>query len=76
MAVEKLSVSIPSRIAQEAKRRAGPNGLSAFVTKSLQRQLEEERRREAMKDWLDEMDELHGPLDPAEVEAARQLFRD
>ena len=76
MAVEKLSVSLPAELARDVRREAGPNGVSAFVAKSLRRQLEDEKRRRAMKDYLDEMDELYGPLDPEEVEEARKLFRD
>ena len=76
MAVEKISVSVPSKVAAEARRVAGPNGLSALVTKSLKRQLEEERRRELMKDWLHDMDELYGPLSEEQIEEGRSWFRD
>jgi len=55
---------------------AGPSGLSAFVTKSLQRQLEEERRRQALRDCLDEMDNEYGPLTPEEIEEGRTWFRE
>jgi hypothetical protein len=48
MAVEKLSVSVPKEAARAAREEAGPEGLSAFVTKSLRRQIEEIRRRRAM----------------------------
>lgn len=76
MAVEKLSVSVPADLAHRVREVAGPNGVSAFVTKSLQRELEQERRRRAMKDWLDEMDEVYGPSSEEEIEEARGWFRD
>ena len=76
MAVEKLSISVPAELARKVRQHAGPQGVSAFATKSLQRQLEEEDRRHALDEYLDEMDELYGPVDEARVEEARKLFRD
>ena len=76
MAVEKLSVSIPAPLAKAVRKTAGPKGVSAFVAKSLRRQLEEEKRRKAMDEYLDEMDRLYGPLTEEEIEEALTWFRD
>ncbi|HLQ34814.1 MAG TPA: CopG family transcriptional regulator [Chloroflexota bacterium] len=76
MAVKKLSVSVPAELAREVRREAGQNGVSAFVTKSLRRQLDEERRRRAMREYLDGMDEKYGPLTEEEIEEGRSWFRD
>jgi hypothetical protein len=76
MAVKKLSVSVPAELAREVRREAGQNGVSAFVTKSLRRQLDEERRRRAMREYLDGMDEKYGPLSEEEIEEGRSWFRD
>ncbi|HEY8694005.1 MAG TPA: hypothetical protein VIR57_14840 [Chloroflexota bacterium] len=76
MAVEKLSISVPAELAREVRRYSGPNGISAFATKGLQRQLEEEKRRRAMDEYLRDMDDKYGPLSEEEIEEGRTWFRD
>ena len=75
MAAQKVSASIPAEVLDAARSRAGQDGLSAFVTKSLQRQLSEERRRAALDEYLKEMDATYGRLEEHEIEEALEWFR-
>jgi len=67
---QKYSVTMPRDIAEAARARSGPSGLSAYVTAAVARQLER-----------DELDELiaageaeNGPVDPVAVEEKRAVF--
>ena len=51
-AAEKLSVSMPHKLASAARKRAGRRGLSSFVARAVARALE----REALGEFLDELD--------------------
>ncbi|MGL5818621.1 MAG: hypothetical protein ACRCYR_13725 [Phycicoccus sp.] len=64
----KYSVSMPRDIADEARRRAGPSGLSAFVTAAVTRAVEVERLRELVA--AAEAD--HGPVAEEEIQAAER----
>ena len=66
-AAEKLSISMPQKLARAARRRAGRRGLSSFVARAVARELE----REALGDFLDELDEALGPVPEAELERVR-----
>jgi hypothetical protein len=64
-AAEKLSISMPHRLAAAARKRAGRRGLSLFIARAVARELE----REALGRFLEELDESLGPV--AEDKLAR-----
>lgn len=67
-AAEKLSISMPHKLASAARRRAGRRGLSSFVARAVARELE----REALGDFLDELDRTLGPVPESELKRARR----
>ena len=67
-AAEKLSVSMPHKLASAARKRAGRRGLSSFVARAVARELE----REALGDFLDELDRTLGPVPEAELKRVRR----
>jgi hypothetical protein len=67
-AAEKLSVSMPHKLASAARKRAGRRGLSSFVARAVARELE----REALGEFLDELDRTLGPVPEAELKRARR----
>jgi hypothetical protein len=75
MAMRKISISVPADVVEAARAEAGDEGLSAFVTKSLRRQLAEKQRPAAMDAYLDEMDARYGPLDEAEIQEAMERLK-
>lgn len=68
----KYSVSMPSDIAEEARRRGGPSGLSAFVTAAVTRALERERLREI----VDAAEAEHGPITEDKIDEKRRILRE
>jgi hypothetical protein len=58
MAIEKLSISFDAEVAEEAKRYAGPRGLSRLVNAAVQQHLQAIRLREAEA----ELTEKYGPI--------------
>ena len=67
-AAEKLSISMPHKLALAARRRAGRRGLSSFVARAVARELE----REALGEFLDELDKELGPVPEAELKRVRR----
>lgn len=68
---EKVSVSLPSDLARSVRRRVGPRGLSGFVARALQHELE----REQLAAYLKELDEELGPVSEAALTRARREWR-
>jgi hypothetical protein len=66
----KLSVSVPSDLAKAVRRRVGSRGLSGFVARAMAHELE----REQLRGFLDELDEIHGPVPKAELASARRAW--
>jgi hypothetical protein len=64
---DKLSVTIPSDVADELRSRAGRGNVSAYVTDALIRQLEHDR----LGDLLNELAENHEPVTEDELARAR-----
>ncbi|NIK56967.1 CopG family transcriptional regulator [Kribbella shirazensis] len=64
---DKLSVTIPSHLAEELRSRAGRGNVSSYVTEALVRQLEHDR----LGDLLAELTEVHGPVTDEELARAR-----
>jgi len=55
---EKVSVSLPSDLSAEVRRRVGRRGFSGFVAAAVRRQVE----RDDLDVLLAEMDEVNGPV--------------
>lgn len=68
---EKLSVSVPSDLARAVRRRIGPRGLSSFVARAMQHELE----REQLGAYLEELDRELGPLPDDALTRARRAWR-
>lgn len=64
MAVRKWSVSIDEDLAERVEERVGGRGLSGFVARAVEHELE----RESLNEYLDELDEEFGTVDPEIVE--------
>jgi hypothetical protein len=67
---EKLSISMPSKLVSAARKRAGRRGLSAFVAQAVARELE----REALGEFLDDLDSTLGAVPEAELKRARRAW--
>jgi hypothetical protein len=68
---EKLSVSVPGELARSVRRRVGPRGLSSFVARAMQHELE----REQLGAYLEELDEKLGPVPATALTQARVAWR-
>ena len=68
---EKLSVSVPSDLARSVRRRVGPRGLSGFVARAMQHELE----REQLGAYLEELERELGRVPDAELTRARRAWR-
>jgi hypothetical protein len=68
---EKLSVSVPCELARSVRRRVGPRGLSGFVARAMQHELE----REQLGTYLAELERALGPVPEAELTRARRAWR-
>ncbi|MFO0550741.1 MAG: hypothetical protein U0271_20270 [Polyangiaceae bacterium] len=67
----KLSITVPSTMAAEIRRRVGARGVSGFVTRAIAHELE----REQLTTYLEELDAEFGPV-PKDVAAeARKAWR-
>jgi hypothetical protein len=62
MAVRKWSVSVGEDLAERVEEHLGERGLSGFVATAVEHELE----REALGDYLDELDRQFGPV-PADL---------
>lgn len=62
MAVTKWSVSVEQELAARVESRVGDRGLSGFVARAVEHELE----RDLLDEYLDELDAEFGPV-PAEL---------
>lgn len=69
--VTKMSVSVPTQLAESVKQRVGGRGLSGFVTRALAHELE----REQLAGYLGALDRKHGPVPDALLEKTRDAWR-
>lgn len=58
MAVRKWSVSVGEELAERVEEHLGERGLSGFVARAVEHELE----REALGDYLDDLDRQFGPV--------------
>jgi hypothetical protein len=72
MTTEKVSLSLPADLLDEARRWAAADSLSAYVARGLRRQVLADRRRQ----YLAQLDEEFGPLTEEEREEGRRLWND
>jgi Arc/MetJ-type ribon-helix-helix transcriptional regulator len=54
----KVSVSLPAPLVERIKKKVGSRGVSRYVAEAL----EHEERRQALRDWLADQDQEHGPV--------------
>jgi len=63
----KYSITMPRDIAEAAKARSGPSGLSAYVTAIVARQIE----RDNLNELISVAEAEHGPVADEEIQALR-----
>lgn len=66
----KLSVSVPLELAMAVRRRVGARGLSSFVARAMEHELE----REQLGSYLAELDAEHGPVSKSALARARRAW--
>lgn len=71
-ATQKYSVTMPRDIAEAARARGGPSGLSAYVASAVARQLE----RDALAELIAVAEAEHGPITDEEIQARREILRE
>ncbi|MEU3747938.1 MULTISPECIES: CopG family transcriptional regulator [Streptomyces] len=68
---QKYSISMPRDIAEAARARSGPSGLSAYVAAAVARQME----RDDLNELIAVAEAEHGPVSDEEVQARREQLR-
>ncbi|MFF2368755.1 CopG family transcriptional regulator [Streptomyces sp. NPDC058122] len=63
----KYSITMPRDIAEAAKARSGPSGLSAYVAAAVARQIE----RDSLNELITVAEAEHGPVTDEEIQALR-----
>ncbi|GAA0479253.1 CopG family transcriptional regulator [Streptomyces stramineus] len=63
----KYSITMPRDIAEAARSRSGPSGLSAYVAAAVARQIE----RDNLNDLIGVAEAEHGAITDAEIQALR-----
>ncbi|MHB9864415.1 CopG family transcriptional regulator [Streptomyces sp. YIM S03343] len=63
----KYSITMPRDIAEAAKARSGPSGLSAYVAAAVARQIE----RDNLNELIQVAEAEHGPVTDEEIQALR-----
>ncbi len=66
----KVSVSLPAGVAEQVRAHVGGRGVSAFVARALQRELE----REQLRAFLAELDAKEGPVPARELARVRRAW--
>jgi hypothetical protein len=66
-ATQKYSITMPRDIAEAAKARSGPSGLSSYVAAAVARQIE----RDDLNELITVAEAEHGPITEEEVQAVR-----
>jgi hypothetical protein len=66
----KLSVSVPTDLAKAVRKRVGARGLSGFVARAMEHELE----REQLGAFLDGLQRRLGPVPDKELAAARSAW--
>ena len=66
LATKKYTVTLPEELAEEIRREVGSGGFSAYVTRAIERQREQDRLGELVA-WLEGE---HGPVSDGELASA------
>ncbi|CAL9310866.1 hypothetical protein SUDANB148_04712 [Streptomyces sp. SudanB148_2056] len=64
---QKYSITMPRDIAEAARARSGPSGLSSYVAAAVARQIE----RDNLNDLIQVAEAEHGPITEEEIQALR-----
>ena len=67
----KYSITMPRDIAEAARSRSGPSGLSSYVAEAVLRQIE----RDNLNDLITIGEAEHGPITAEEIQAKRDTLR-
>jgi hypothetical protein len=67
---QKYSITLPRDIAEAARARGGPSGLSSYVAAAVARQLE----RDNLRDLIAVAEADHGPITDEEIQSKRDLL--
>jgi Arc/MetJ-type ribon-helix-helix transcriptional regulator len=70
--VQKVSVSMPEELTAAIRERTGSGGFSRFVSEAAEKRL----RNELLDTYLDELDEVFGPVPAELMEQARREWPD
>ncbi|BAU86071.1 hypothetical protein SLA_5189 [Streptomyces laurentii] len=68
----KYSITMPRDIAEAAKARSGPSGLSAYVAAAVARQIE----RDNLNELITVAEAEHGPVTDDEIQSLRDQLTD
>lgn len=68
---EKYSITMPRDIAEAARARSGPSGLSAYVAAAVARQVE----RDELSELIAVAEAEHGPVTEEQISARRDQLR-
>ncbi|MET9061854.1 CopG family transcriptional regulator [Streptomyces antibioticus] len=68
----KYSITMPRDIAEAAKARSGPSGLSAYVSAAVARQIE----RDNLNEIIQVAEAEHGPVTDEEIQALRDQLHE
>ncbi|MBP8536309.1 CopG family transcriptional regulator [Streptomyces sp. MK37H] len=68
---QKYSITMPRDIAEAARARSGPSGLSAYVAAAVARQIE----RDKLNELITVAEAEHGPITDEEVQALRDQLQ-
>lgn len=67
---QKYSITMPRGIAEAARARSGPSGLSAYVTAAVARQIE----RDNLNELIAGAETEHGPITDEEIQEKRDTL--
>jgi hypothetical protein len=67
---QKYSITMPRDVAEAARVRGGPSGLSAYVAAAVARQIE----RDNLNDLIAVAEAGHGPITEEEIQAKRDAL--
>ncbi|WP_216913411.1 hypothetical protein [Nocardia noduli] len=69
--IGKYSITMPRDIAEAARARSGPSGLSTYVAKAVARQIE----RDNLNEIIAVAEAEHGPVTEEEIQALRDQLQ-
>ncbi|WP_327048244.1 CopG family transcriptional regulator [Microbispora sp. NBC_01189] len=68
---QKYSITMPRDVAEAARARSGPSGLSAYVAAAVARQIE----RDNLNELVAVAEAEHGPISAEEIDEKREVLR-